>query len=401
MRGGTYRPEPARARRLLLSALGGWLDVHGRWPVPDIVRLPDDLSPYITPRTAIDPDRLRTLVDRSHVERLVELARPAVPVAEPDESVVLFERFDAGAVGPPLDRPISVFYPEPAPTRRGRLGPPYPAGRDQYVEFPLPGLLWPVGHLASLITITERKFEPCLSGRVGAYLRQLRVHQGHPTGPRHRAKRLQAFPHACRELPFTYGAFRDARHTGPQPSARKVRVRSRRRFSPRSACRRPPTTSRCWPATMRIPSARRRGSRGPLLFVPFVFGRPIAGSIAKAVPIWGAPGASHTATARAAPVALAPLTVGTGGAHDGDVPRDRWGVATTATERFRRGRQPCCRGCVTAMVSVPALSQVACRGPGAGRVSLPRPLPPAWLRRRERLAPLSQTGGGAAGPRRA
>src|SRR5262245_32786896 len=32
VREGTYRPEPARARRLLLSALGGWLDVHGRWP---------------------------------------------------------------------------------------------------------------------------------------------------------------------------------------------------------------------------------------------------------------------------------------------------------------------------------------------------------------------------------
>ena len=108
VRGGTYRPEPARARRLLLSALGGWLDVHGRWPAPDIVRLPDDLSPYITPQRAIDADRLRALVDRSHVEHLVELARPLAPVTGPVASTAL-ERVGGERIVTELDRPISVF----------------------------------------------------------------------------------------------------------------------------------------------------------------------------------------------------------------------------------------------------------------------------------------------------
>lgn len=46
-------------------------------------------------------------------------------------------------------------------------------GRDQYVRVVYRGHLFPCGHRASLVKVTERKFEPApLSGRMVAYLRQ-------------------------------------------------------------------------------------------------------------------------------------------------------------------------------------------------------------------------------------
>ena len=127
VRGGTYGPEPARTRRLLLSALGGWLDVHGRWPVPDTVRLPDDLSPYITPQRAIDPDHLRVLVDRSHVERLVELDRAARTGGRARRLVRarVRRRRAAGHRARPPDQRLRHAA---GVARRGRVDPPRPAG---------------------------------------------------------------------------------------------------------------------------------------------------------------------------------------------------------------------------------------------------------------------------------
>ena len=45
-------------------------------------------------------------------------------------------------------------------------------GRDNYVRVVYPGFLFPFGHAASLIKVTERKFERGPDGNVGAFLRQ-------------------------------------------------------------------------------------------------------------------------------------------------------------------------------------------------------------------------------------
>jgi hypothetical protein len=45
-------------------------------------------------------------------------------------------------------------------------------GRDTYVRVVEPGYLFPYGHRAALITITERKFQPTPAGHMAAYLRQ-------------------------------------------------------------------------------------------------------------------------------------------------------------------------------------------------------------------------------------
>ena len=45
-------------------------------------------------------------------------------------------------------------------------------GRDHYVRVVVEGSLWPTGHRAALITVTERKFQPAPDGRMAGYLRQ-------------------------------------------------------------------------------------------------------------------------------------------------------------------------------------------------------------------------------------
>jgi len=45
-------------------------------------------------------------------------------------------------------------------------------GRDTYVRVVEPGYLFPYGHRAALITVTERKFQPTPAGHMAAYLRQ-------------------------------------------------------------------------------------------------------------------------------------------------------------------------------------------------------------------------------------
>lgn len=45
-------------------------------------------------------------------------------------------------------------------------------GRDTYVRVVEKGFLFPLGHRASLVTVTERKFQPSPSGKTVAYLRQ-------------------------------------------------------------------------------------------------------------------------------------------------------------------------------------------------------------------------------------
>ena len=117
---------PAQAKRLMLSALGGWLDVHGVWPD----------SPL-----SID------LIGWRHLATMA---------------------------------------------------------RDHYVRVVYQGRLFPFGHRASLVKITERRIEgatgaPPLVGSPTAYLRQFMY-----VVPRDRELRYQpdSFEHQGREMPF-------------------------------------------------------------------------------------------------------------------------------------------------------------------------------------------------------
>jgi len=66
-------------------------------------------------------------------------------------------------------------------------------GRDQYVELVYSGILYPFGHRASLVKVTERKFHPLAPHRAFLWQRQFIVVR----------EPVRAYPDALRHLPFT------------------------------------------------------------------------------------------------------------------------------------------------------------------------------------------------------
>jgi hypothetical protein len=123
--GGTKRvpfvPTPIEASRLFLTALGGWLSSRGHW---------DKLPSY----------ELAAAVAKAGRLPLPRAVAPAVESLELSEWVHLAT-----------------------------------LGRDHYVKIVYEGYLYPFGHRASLVKVTERKFIGADEGVVGspvAYLRQ-------------------------------------------------------------------------------------------------------------------------------------------------------------------------------------------------------------------------------------
>jgi hypothetical protein len=96
-------PDVVDARRLYLSAVGAWLDLHGKW---------------------------KTL-----------------PYSEADPAMSSITSWDHIA----------------------------PMGRDQYVKVVYPGYLWPFGHKASLVKLTERKMKDASDSVAGLYQRKFLV----------------------------------------------------------------------------------------------------------------------------------------------------------------------------------------------------------------------------------
>ena len=96
-------PQPVSARSLMLSSLGAWLDLDGRW----------DTRPY-------------------------EKLKPELPLIEDWQHVA-------------------------------------PMGRDQYVRVAYPGFLYPFGHRALLIKVTERKIKEAKQPQARLYQRKFIV----------------------------------------------------------------------------------------------------------------------------------------------------------------------------------------------------------------------------------
>ncbi len=119
----TYVPEPVNASRLFLSALGGWLTSRGDWKSPVSYRF---FRPLPGPLPVI----------RDH--------REILPVSVQPLDLVEWCHIAA-------------------------------QGRDQYVRIVYDGFLYPFGHRASLIKVTERKVKApdgAISASPVAYLRQ-------------------------------------------------------------------------------------------------------------------------------------------------------------------------------------------------------------------------------------
>jgi hypothetical protein len=153
---GPWTPTPIHASRLFLSALGGWLTSRGNWwplPVYDVPirRLP------ISPIKPIPP--------------------PVKPIPTPIKPIPLVARIAeptgvASHVGRTFFEPVALDL-----TEWDHLA---AEGRDHYVKVVYEGYLYPFGHAATLVKVTERKFIPAelvppapgFSSSVTAILRQ-------------------------------------------------------------------------------------------------------------------------------------------------------------------------------------------------------------------------------------
>lgn len=161
------QPAPVEAEQLMLSALGGSLRSRGHWDLPQAGGAGQ--APWL-----IRPDRdLRLPVAR------------AIPFAPGVRDVLdlegVFER-----------RPVDDFDL----TEWVHVA---TQGRDHYVRIVYDGCLFPIGHRASLIKVTERRIEDTGPGPV-ALLRQytyIVVREPVREYPR------RAYPHQGREMPFT------------------------------------------------------------------------------------------------------------------------------------------------------------------------------------------------------
>ena len=143
-----FLPSPVEAQMLMLSPLGGWLRSRGHWEPPRALRFV--LSPH----------------------HLFEVSAAALDRAPAAERAPAVEVNRAAAAGPVLARPAAARASIPAAV----LGIPITGeqldlsewvhvaaqGRDHYVRIVYEGHLYPFGHRAALIKITERKFKDVL-----------------------------------------------------------------------------------------------------------------------------------------------------------------------------------------------------------------------------------------------
>jgi hypothetical protein len=381
VRDGFYPCAPAQARRLMLTSLGGWLDVKGRWPVPEIVTPPAGHAQF----EHFDPDLATILLEDRHVIETLVRSQPAQPPGQPVAPVGridIEDRFDQLARGIGALQVAEPSLGEFGWVQRVRTG------RDEYVEFEQPGLLWPVGHLASLITITERKFEPLdptpsrpQGTRVGAYLRQRRFIKVTQPVRDYRAS-ASSFPHDLRELPFTELRFTTLvtpdldQPPGVSESSKDDDVK-KARLLPFFPTIGGPANPYWFPMLARDHEGRPVALSGPLLFVPFHSDVPIADSIAKAVGPWNAapPVPFRSAAVRPAPVAFAEvdLTTEKSGVTTAICHALVWGVATSTAPAVPPGESPVLPAMASATVSVPALAQVAGAAAGAQKAAVAYP----------------------------
>jgi hypothetical protein len=162
------QPSPIEADQLMLSAIGGWLRSRGHWDLPEIA------GGEQPPRRGLAAQRMLQLpVSRAiPVEQglLEVLKEQGIFVRAPTDDLDLTEWVHVGT-----------------------------QGRDHYVRIVYDGCLFPLGHRASLVKITERRFEEIDDAPVALLRQFVYVIVRQPVRPYPRGE----YPHGGREMPFT------------------------------------------------------------------------------------------------------------------------------------------------------------------------------------------------------
>lgn len=152
--GGTlhipYVPQPVQASRVFLTALGGWLSSRGHWdPLANYEYVPAPPPPLPVLKAAVKPK--------------AGAAHAAAPATAP-----------AASRTPIAGRPEMMELPV-ASLELSEWDHIATLGRDHYVKIVYEGFLFPFGHRASLVKVSERKFVGSDAGVVPdpvAYLKQ-------------------------------------------------------------------------------------------------------------------------------------------------------------------------------------------------------------------------------------
>ena len=155
-----FVPTPIEATMLMLSPLGGWLRSAGVWDPPTKIR----------PRIRYVPIGVDHILKGRELEVAVRPGIDQIEVENPDDDV----RPDAQeAFLDPERIALNLYDLDP----KGKLDLSQwthiaAQGRDHYVRLVYEGRLKDLGHRASLVKVTERRFEASPNGVPVAYLRQ-------------------------------------------------------------------------------------------------------------------------------------------------------------------------------------------------------------------------------------
>lgn len=178
----SYLPQPVYAEKLMLSPLGGWLRSRGNWDPPahfrplliflpgdtndwqifidDLISLPPDILPWPPGRPpALPPRPQRGDPEREH-RRAAERGPLAASEAAGFDSLVSADDLLAGHIE--YGDLAGILWPGLIGETGGLLSVSEwshvaTQGRDHFVRIVYEGHLYPFGHRAALIKITERK----------------------------------------------------------------------------------------------------------------------------------------------------------------------------------------------------------------------------------------------------
>ena len=172
-----FTPSPIQASRVFLSALGGWLSSRGSWSPLPTYSVPIDILPH--PLASSSSARAR---------RQRRSSFSSTPVAEP-------------AIALPYQS-VSLDL-----TEWNHLA---TEARDHYVKVVYEGYLYPFGHAASLVKVTERKFVPAelvpaASGEASSVTAYLKQHMYIVVREPEKSYEAAPYTHGGREMPFLSG----------------------------------------------------------------------------------------------------------------------------------------------------------------------------------------------------
>jgi hypothetical protein len=190
----SYEPQPVRAEQLMLSPLGGWLKSRGEWDPPATYRLPrfsaiDALDRWRKTLADLGDLRIRRAPDRDAASAAASASTATSSPSHDEASAPTADDLRESAhalsalAATDLTFGAAQFESVLFPQLLGKTGSLLNVsewshiatmGRDHFVRIVYEGHLFPFGHRAALVKITERKIRdvPLGSNTPVAYLVQ-------------------------------------------------------------------------------------------------------------------------------------------------------------------------------------------------------------------------------------